>query len=295
MSTKQQKETLDYFKKHADVWQTQASSQDQRKVNVIQQRNGYVLQVIKERTTTRSFLDVGCGTGELVCEVARQGIDATGIDFAEEMIKQAQIKAREAALERATFLCCSIFDFDLSNKQYDTISANGFIEYISLEQMDRFFDLAFHALHPDGSLVLSSRNRLFNLFSLNNFTLDEIESGVVPQLLKEAIALAEETSFDKLISLSPAPLQAADSQHTHTGIDVATRFQYTPLQLIHRLTAKGFSIRQVYPIHIHAAGTVFREHYPELHSRLAYHLQDYAGKHMALLPFASSFMLHVIK
>jgi 2-polyprenyl-3-methyl-5-hydroxy-6-metoxy-1,4-benzoquinol methylase len=34
-----------------------------------------------------SMFDIGCGTGELVLDMAAKGVRATGIDFAPEMIR----------------------------------------------------------------------------------------------------------------------------------------------------------------------------------------------------------------
>jgi 2-polyprenyl-3-methyl-5-hydroxy-6-metoxy-1,4-benzoquinol methylase len=175
MDTKQQTEALHYFREYAADWQRKALSTIQTKVNVIQQRNGYVLQVIQERAVTEAALDVGCGTGDLVCDIARQGIAATGVDFAAEMIDIAQSKAQPQALAKAQFYCASIFDFDLSERRYDVVSANGFIEYISLAELDQFLSLTYEALNPGGSLVVGSRNRLFNVFSLNHYTATEID------------------------------------------------------------------------------------------------------------------------
>ena len=80
MITKQQQEALDYFKKHAEDWRSIAEGLGITKVNVIEQRNKYVLQVADEHSAIRLFLDVGCGTRELVCHVARRGVDAIGMD-----------------------------------------------------------------------------------------------------------------------------------------------------------------------------------------------------------------------
>lgn len=295
MTTKQQEEALLYFKEHAEDWKNKALSADQLKVNVIQQRNGFVFHVIKNRATTKSMLDVGCGTGDLICDIARMGVDSTGIDFANEMIDIARARAEQEQLERAHFYCSSIFDFDLTERRYDVVSANGFIEYISLNELDRFLDLSYQALNPDGSLVLGSRNRLFNIFSINSFTFEEINNGTATLLMREAIALASGTTLSEFAEMETAPLQRPNAEHQRTGIDVSTRYQFTPAQLIKMLKARSFAIKQLYPIHIHGVPPVFKDQHPEISTSISNLLQNYAYEHVSLVPFSSSFMLHAKK
>ena len=122
MRSSQQEEALRYFKSHAEEWKKKAESSDQHRVNVIQQRNRYVLQVLKNRSVTRFALDVGCGTGDLVCEIAKQDIPVLGIDYAQEMIDIALKKKHDMQLEMANFERCSIFDFLILQNRNSTPS-----------------------------------------------------------------------------------------------------------------------------------------------------------------------------
>ena len=295
MDTQQQTETLHYFREYAADWRRKALSTAQAKVNVIQQRNGYVLRVIRERAVTETALDVGCGTGDLVCDVARQGIAATGVDFAAEMIEMAQRQAQHQALTQARFYCASIFAFDLSERRYDVVSANGFIEYISLAELEQFLSLTYHALNPGGALVVGSRNRLFNLFSLNPYTSTELDQGHLTLLMREAMALSSGPQLSELAQIETAPVQDINTQHGNTGIDVTTRYQFTPVQLMRLLQVKGFETRQIYPIHIHGVPPGFKQQYPQVHTEIANLLQAYADHQLPLVPYASSFMLHAQK
>ena len=45
MTTKQQQETLEYFRKHAEDWRSKAVGSRNDKANIIEQRNEYILQV----------------------------------------------------------------------------------------------------------------------------------------------------------------------------------------------------------------------------------------------------------
>lgn len=292
MTTKQQNEALRYFEQHAEDWQHKALSADLQKVNVIRQRNGFVLDVIESRASTDATLDVGCGTGDLVCDIARRGIDATGIDFADTMIDIARATAKQEKLEKAHFYCSSIFDFDITARRYDVVSANGFIEYISLDDLNRFLDQSYHGLNPGGSFVLGSRNRLFNIFSINSFTLEEIDNGAANLLLREATALASGVGLAALSGLDTAPLQKQDSEHARTGIQVATRYQFTPAQLAKLLHARGFTLKQLYPIHIHTVPPAFKELHPDIHVSISNMLQNFANEQMCLVPYSSSFMIH---
>jgi len=295
LTTKQQKEALDYFRKHAEDWRSTAVGLGSAKVNVIEKRNEYVLQVSDERSATRSFLDVGCGTGELVCQMAKHGVDATGVDYAPEMIDLASKKARDEGIPRAKFMCSSIFDFEMHSERYDLISANGFIEYVSQQEMQTFFDLVAQALTPEGSFVVGSRNRLFNLVTMNDFTLQETESGDIDLLLREAVKWTTAKEMVGVVSAESAPLQAPETEHTKTGIDVATRFQYSPFQLITLLQARGLRAVEVYPVHIHGVTPSFIEANPEVHTSIANLLQAHARHNTQLLANASTFMLHVKK
>ena len=262
MRQDQQDEALEYFRAHAGEWREKARTLSKVKFNVIQTRNNYVLEVIGERPGTNSVLDVGCGTGDLVCTIAKGGIRATGVDFAKDMIEAAEKNAVDEHLTDAVFQCCSVFDFDFGDKQYDVISANGFIEYISQEEMKAFFDTVIDNLSPGGSFVVGSRNRLFNVFTLNAFTQMEIDASDIEALLLEAIALSTSGSLDRLPDIKPAPLQKPDTQHTITGIGVTTRFQYTPLQLVRLLEERGLKVVEICPIHIHGVPPIFNRFTP---------------------------------
>ncbi len=43
-----------------------------------------------------SILDIGCGTGRHSIELARRGFAVTGLDLSAEMLKQAELGAKEA-------------------------------------------------------------------------------------------------------------------------------------------------------------------------------------------------------
>jgi 2-polyprenyl-3-methyl-5-hydroxy-6-metoxy-1,4-benzoquinol methylase len=295
MRSRQQKEALHYFKTHAQEWQKKAQSSDQQKVNVIRQRNQYVLKVLKERSETSFVLDVGCGTGDLVCEIAKQGITAIGVDYAQEMIDIALMKKQDLKLETAHFECRSIFDCDSSKQEFDVVSANGFIEYLSQDELSALFDIVCKILAPRGSFVVSSRNRLFNIFSMSAFTLMEMDGTDLEALMKEAMALVANAEIKELAAIKPASLQKTDTKHERTGVDVTTRFQYTPVQLMRMLGERGLKPIELYPIHIHGVHPTFKEKHPEVHASISDLLQNYAEKNTELLPFSSCFMLHAQK
>ncbi|MEK7170201.1 MAG: class I SAM-dependent methyltransferase, partial [Patescibacteria group bacterium] len=205
--TKQQREALKYFGAYAADWDRKAQTSVQNEVNVIAQRNNFVLKVVSERKKVRAALDVGCGTGDLVCALAKTGVDAVGIDFAKEMIARANKHKEERHLTKAHFEHTSVFDYSVSKGAYDVISANGFIEYISYAELERFLTLSAEMLVAGGSLVLGSRNRLFNLFSLNTFTGEEMKDGSATSLLAEALAVATAKRIADLSRLKTLPLQ----------------------------------------------------------------------------------------
>jgi 2-polyprenyl-3-methyl-5-hydroxy-6-metoxy-1,4-benzoquinol methylase len=295
MGNAQQDEVIQYFRTHAREWKQNAQTSAPRELNILQQRNGFVIEVIEERPSTSSILDVGCGTGELVCETAKLGINSIGVDIAQEMVELASKRVHQEQLTKASFECCSIFDFDFSPQQFDVISANGFIEYISQDELVVFFNLVYNALTPNGSFVVGSRNRLFNMISLNSFTQMELEGPDVTALLQESILLASGFNIAEKTIPKVASLQKPNTHHIKTGIDVTTRFQYTPLQLINLLISTGFQYLEIYPIHIHGVSPLFKANNPHIHSHISNLLQTQARNSHELLPYASSFMLHMQK
>jgi len=218
-----------------------------------------------------------------------------GVDFAEDMIVKAGEKAKFEGLPNAVFERSSIFDFDFSSGPYDVISANGFIEYISQDELRQFIEVVSAALAPGGSFVVGSRNRLFNLFTLNSFTQMELEGSNLESLIHEAIALASGATMEDLAKVKTAPLQKPDTEHAITGIGVKTRFQYTPLQILQMLKEWGFNVVEICPVHIHGVPPIFKDSHPEVHTSISNLLQSYGRKHMEFITAASTFMTHAVK
>jgi 2-polyprenyl-3-methyl-5-hydroxy-6-metoxy-1,4-benzoquinol methylase len=291
----QQRQTLNYFSSNADDWQKKAT---QKKYSVIDNRHAAVLAAIKRHGAVKRFLDVGCGTGQLVLEVSELGVNAEGIDFSSEMIARCEVNKGDAKLP-AKFSCDSFFDVSLPESSYDVISAQGFIEYISLEELDIFFATCFQALTKGGSLALGSRNRLFNIHSLNEFTLLELNLNTEKFLLAESVALQTSLTQDEAI----ANLRAVESIypqpefHPITGIKVDTRYQFSPGDLMTRMRKHGFKPAAVYPVHFHGfpLSTIKEDPMASLHKDLAELILKEKIYEARYVPFSSSFVIEARK
>jgi|SRR6516225_1850718 2-polyprenyl-3-methyl-5-hydroxy-6-metoxy-1,4-benzoquinol methylase len=291
----QQGQTLNYFRRHASDWQRKAIAPEQE-YNLIEARNAAVLTTLSELGKAGRLLDVGCGTGQLVIDAARRGVAAHGIDFAPEMIAQCEAN-RSATGVDARFDTISFFDFEAPQEPYDVVSAQGFIEYISIEAMQDFFQRAAAMLPHGGALVIGSRNRLYNAVSMNRFTEMERALDVLDKLTAEATALqtsgSQKEAFEALRSherIDPQP-----AQHPDTGIGVALRYQFSPAELVGRLRKHGFSPVTIYPIHFHGLPPNLKEKFPAVHHATANIMQELAPLEHQLVPFCSSYVLDVRK
>ena len=291
----QQKQTLNYFNKNAADWNSKASS---GQFSVIDNRHNAVLEVMKKYKERGRFLDVGCGTGQLAIEAAKNGWNSVGVDYAEPMI---EICKENSALSEGNveFQCGSIFDFQINASEYTVVSAQGFIEYISLEELDTFLSLVSRGLEVGGAVALGSRNRLFNLHSLNEFSSLEMRLNTVHMLMRESIVLQSAgTQVQALEQLGELNYEY-DHPDTHpeTGVKVDKRIQFSPSDLIKRLVRHGLVPTGIFPVHFHGLPLSLTgdEMLRTLHSELAELVsKQYINSH-AFVPFSSSFVLEAKK
>lgn len=96
------------------------------------------------------ILDLGCGNGRNANYLAKNGFLVDGVDFSESAIALAT----ENAASGASFICASIFDFDLPGP-YDLVYDSGCFHHIAPHRRPAFLDLIRNALAPGGIFAMS--------------------------------------------------------------------------------------------------------------------------------------------
>ena len=94
---------------------------------------------------------------QLAIEASQIGHHALGIDFASEMVEIAKRNNNEIG-GSAEFEAASVFDYEPCGC-FDMVSAMGFIEYISLGELEQFLLSANSWLSESGAISIGSRNR----------------------------------------------------------------------------------------------------------------------------------------
>lgn len=291
----QQEQTLNYFKSHAQNWQAEAIKST---YSVIDNRHKAVLETMKNFPTGSSLLDVGCGTGQLAIQASKMGWWSTGIDFAPEMVEIC-LQNNKKEQTTAKFECGSIFDMKANPDSLDVISAQGFIEYISLSQLDDFLAFCAASLKSGGAVAIGSRNRLFNLNSLNEFTELEASLGTLDKLMMEGKILqmtgSQKDAIEQLSALGYEYEQP--TVHPLTGVKVDTRYQFTPADLITRFARHQLKVSCIYPVNYHSfpVSMMKDESIKNLYTQLAKVVaDDLIGSHK-LIPYSSSFVIEARK
>ncbi len=300
----------EYFTENAAEW-VQRAYQPQRGsagYPLGPERVSAAIDALLERhSPPGDVLDLGCGAGQLCFEAARLGFTATGVDVAEGMIRLCKAGAQnlpEQLRERLYFAAGEVLHTELPDASFDAITALGLIEY--LPDDDEFLRECVRLLRPGGSLIVTCRNRLFNLASLNQYTKRELERGEAGELLDELSELcrvpippaAWQAWVRNLNSLGPMLAAAArrDSQRDADRPVVSTKSfaqnlrQHTPREIIAAAERFALSRPSVVSIHPHPLPPMFEASAPHAYNALACAMQVLAA-HPASLAWSSCFQV----
>ncbi|MEZ4293677.1 MAG: class I SAM-dependent methyltransferase [Polyangiaceae bacterium] len=112
-----------------------------------------LVQIFDELSIAGSALDLGCGTGENVLELARRGLDAWGIDSTPAAIASAKAK-REARKLDATFILGDALDLASLGRAFDNVLDCGLFHVISEEDRARYLKELPAILAPGGRFIM---------------------------------------------------------------------------------------------------------------------------------------------
>ena len=301
----------DYFSEHAREWVRRAYGEGRfpRAYPVGVQRLRLTMEAVLERLGTLEgrLVDLGCGGGELCAHAAGLGFQVIGVDIADGMIGEAQGRRQalpEPARRRLELRVGNALDSGLPAGFADAVTAIGLVEY--LEGDDTFFREAARLLRPGGVLVVSCRNRLFNLASLNDYTREEIEGGQASTLLVELQAFVKDAGEPDRLGEFAARLRhaageldqalAEDAEEARRPATPAAvpgfeqpRRQHSPRALASAAERHGFSSPAFMAVHPHPLPPAFEAAAPRFYNRLASAMEVFE-RTPASLAWSSAFL-----
>lgn len=304
-------ETRDYFDKNTEFWSSlfreSIYGTTTQRVRIVSKKISDLLdgEFSNKLRTECTHLDFGCGTGELAAISASMGIQVIAIDIAPRMVDATKSAVEQANAHNARVFQGNIEALDdIETNSIDVFSALGLIEYLTLTELDVFLENVTRILRPNGRAYIGSRNRLFNIFSENDFTDLEVSIGEYDKLAAEVDSIykwiAEDCFLDSLNDakkIEPFRDWAYPDELPQTSpVSVSQRIQYSVCDLSMRAINNGLEIRDVNAVRFHPAKMAILE--PNIHSELIDKINltiDDDGDTKWAVPCSSSYLLELSK
>jgi len=219
----------------------------------------------------RRVFEIGVGEGTPLVQLAKAGMDVSGIDISHGMVKKAKENFSNNGLGEESISWGDIqdpmtYNHLLHGGKYDGLLAMGVMPHV---RNDEFVLQNMKSMvRSGGSVFIEFRNKLFSLFTFNRYThdfiLDDLLSDVTSEL-KDAVAkdLKTRLEMDK-----PTPRGKDSSAGQHDGDlvgydDILSKF-HNPFEVSELFERCGFSDIKLLWYHYHPAMPYLAEKNPEL-------------------------------
>jgi cyclopropane fatty-acyl-phospholipid synthase-like methyltransferase len=100
-----------------------------------------------------SVLDAGCGTGDIALFLASRGNTVTGVDYLDEPIRRAKLKAADRG-QSATFLVKDATTLNEWSERFDNVADSGLFHVFSDDDRKKYVAGLATVLKPGGRLFL---------------------------------------------------------------------------------------------------------------------------------------------
>jgi 2-polyprenyl-3-methyl-5-hydroxy-6-metoxy-1,4-benzoquinol methylase len=299
MQKEEKNESIDYWNRNAEKWKRYAINpkEDFSTFPTSWQRGEIVVDEImrQNKINNASILDLGCADGSLIMSLIDNGYrNVLGIDNSIAMVNEAKkiLKQKNTSLnEDDIFILGDADQMSLSEK-YDFISAIGVIEY--LIDINRFFENISNMLNDSGLALIESRNKLFNLFSANQYTLKSDIPYLLDELEKSKCysPITDEANIASLIADIYSGVNIDTSINLGSSSLQSERYpfdlpQYSPNELNSILSKGGLKIRHVTYYHAHPFPPSFQKNMNSTFNKLALAMQPLGNTPIAATMFSS--------
>ena len=238
-----------------------------------------------DKIKPEKVVDAGCGAGMPLVELLNAGMDASGYDKSTNMVEEAKknLEKNNYSSERAT-----IGDFEnpshLKNESIDCITGMGAFYYAN--DFKETLKNQISKLKRDGHIIFSLRNKLFDLVTLNDYTLN---------FLTELYQIEEYNQEIRDLFYNKLTFDEVKKKKFSTVDDSGVLSQFNnPLTVKEEfLVPLGLELQDLYFYHYHALPPFFEHIMPEEFRKKSWEMEnpvDWRGYFLA-----SCFIVHCIK
>ncbi len=161
---------------------------------------------LKKFSDKPKALDLGCGRGEWLDLLQKNGFDTLGVDLDEGML----LSCKERGLHTIQSDALQYLK-NLESASIDVISAFHVIEHISFEMLRMLTQEANRVLKPGGLLILETPNSENLMVGTSSFYMDPTHHQPIPALLLSFVAEHAKFTRTKILYLQePVPAHLLD-------------------------------------------------------------------------------------
>lgn len=119
---------------------------------------------------SKTVLDVGCGDGVMLARVARRGAHVVGFDLAPPLVQLARNRLSDGGLDGHVFLGGMEAMVDMPHCSADVVLCLNVMAYCTDAEEELFYRETSRILKVGGSLIVTHSNELFDMYTLNAYT-----------------------------------------------------------------------------------------------------------------------------
>jgi cyclopropane fatty-acyl-phospholipid synthase-like methyltransferase len=102
-----------------------------------------------------SLLDFGCGSADLLVYYAPEYSIVVGVDFSSNMLNNARVRLMNFGCDNVQLVQADDINvWERVSESFDRITAGQVVQYLKLEHLDRFINVASQRLNSGGKIIL---------------------------------------------------------------------------------------------------------------------------------------------
>jgi 2-polyprenyl-3-methyl-5-hydroxy-6-metoxy-1,4-benzoquinol methylase len=256
-----------------------------------------IVRTLLRDSGVRTLLDVGCGPGSMLRDLADLGLERWGFDLTPEMVTEARRVLAAQGLSSDRIWEGSILDRAAFKPRagapvgFDAAICFGVLPHVPASADCQILANLRDAVRPGGLIAAEARNQLFALFTLNRYSHSFFRDVLIdePALLQhttdasERAALARAiASLDERFRMDLPPLRTGEAGKP--GYDEVLSRTHNPFQLCQQAQQQDLVDAEILFYHFHALPPMLESDAPAVFRRASLAMEnphDWRGYFMA--------------